>query len=566
MNKTAGIILSVVLTIGGIFMIANTKVLATGTDYPVVRQTQFGKISGQKNDGFLDWKGVPYGGDVSGNNRWKEPHDPTKWGGVKQTTRSLTALQFNNNRVTGKENDALTLDIYRPDNDSRNLPVIVYVHGGNNQNGSSSEISGASFVKKHNAIFVAVNYRLGVLGFNPLAALEDGSKETQSGNYSLLDLHQSLSWVRNNVQNFGGNAENITVAGFSAGGRDVMAMLISPIFKDQFNKAIVFSGGMTLSDKSESQKKFAEALAPLVVKDKVKDSKKAAQKWLLSKKHTKEVRKYLYEINPARLTKLMTNAQIRMKNFPHLYRDGYVIPKAGFDTEKYNSVPVVLFTGSREFSLFALTDSHFSEAFGKGTIRNSNLSKEYDFVNNYGGKLYSRFNLEDSANKMLTQGYHAPIYGMQMDFGNDDKFVGPKMGLLGAFHGVFVPLLDPSSKTYAPYVGRAYQTEGAKDLSTVFQNYIYSFVSNNENTESIVPENWRKYNINQESLKLSATDKVVTARMWRKNYTDKTILKEIKKDKTLSNKKKNYLIKNVLNGRWFSYQVDSHFNKLTDFE
>ncbi|ULQ49563.1 carboxylesterase family protein [Liquorilactobacillus nagelii] len=544
-----------------------TSKASANTTNNLIRQTQFGQIEGESKNSILDWKGVPYGGNVSGKNRWKSPTNPTKWTGVKKTTASLTALQYNNGKVVGEENNALTLDIYRPDTTTKNLPVIVYVHGGNNQTGSSAEISGANFVKNHNAIFVSVNYRLGVLGFNPLSALKVGTRAEESGNYALLDLHKSLSWVKNNIANFGGNSKNITIAGFSAGGRDVMAMLISPLFKNQFNKAIVFSGGMTLSNETKSQKVFAKALAPLVVQDKIKKTQKAAQKWLLAKKNAKQVRKYLYSIKPARLTKLMTNAQIRMANFPHLYQDGYVIPKNGFSTKNYNSVPVILFSGSREFSLFALTDNYFYKSFQNGTIStNKKTANKFNYVSKYGSQLYSRFNLEDSANKMLANGYKAAIYGMQMNFGNNAKVVGSKMGLLGAFHGVFVTLFDPDNTTYKPYVGDAYQSVGAKKLSTEFQNYIFNFINSGDGSSSKNSVTWAKYNSQHQTLRLSATKTNTIAVMKKKIYTDQTVFKELEKDKTISSSDKNYLIKHVLNGRWFSRGLDQKFNNMSYFE
>ena len=196
-----------------------------------IRQTAYGAVKGAENDGVLTWKGVPYGGDTSGEHRFKAPIDPEKWKGERDATKSgQVALQSSTDGVIGSEN-ALNLDIYRPKSDKKKLPVLVYIHGGNNHSGKSEELSGVSFVKNHDAIFVSINYRLGVLGFNPLPSLKTGSDEENSGNYTLLDIAKSLDWVRHNIEEFGGDSKNVTISGFSAGGRDVMAMLISPIFK-----------------------------------------------------------------------------------------------------------------------------------------------------------------------------------------------------------------------------------------------------------------------------------------------------------------------------------------------
>ncbi|MCJ0588689.1 carboxylesterase family protein, partial [Enterococcus cecorum] len=144
-------------------------------------------MKGIKEDHTYIWYGIPYGADTSGENRWHAPKDPEKWVDTLDCTKpGEVALQSGSKGVTGSEN-ALNLDVYRPDNSKDKLPVLVYIHGGNNQTGQAQEISGQSFVKSHDAIYVSVNYRLGVLGFNPLPALQKGTDEEKSGNYTLLD-------------------------------------------------------------------------------------------------------------------------------------------------------------------------------------------------------------------------------------------------------------------------------------------------------------------------------------------------------------------------------------------
>ena len=134
-------------------------------------------------------------------------------------------MQLSGEEVTGTE-DCLNLDIYSTKN-AEKLPVLVFLHGGNNQTGNTKEIIGSDMVVKNDMVFVSVNYRLGLLGFNCLPALQTEAGST--GNYALLDIAKSLDWVKDNIAEFGGDPENITISGFSAGGRDVMAMLLSLI-------------------------------------------------------------------------------------------------------------------------------------------------------------------------------------------------------------------------------------------------------------------------------------------------------------------------------------------------
>ncbi len=130
-----------------------------------------------------------------------------------------------------------------------------------------------------------------------------GDKNEDSGNYALLDMSKSLDWINENITGFGGNPKNITASGFSAGGRDVMAMLISPIFRGKFQKAISFSGGMTTADPEDSAKVIAKAIAPLVVKDKIKTTEDEAYNWLLT--DGKDVKDYLYGLSADRLAIMM---------------------------------------------------------------------------------------------------------------------------------------------------------------------------------------------------------------------------------------------------------------------
>ena len=246
-----------------------TGLIATGLNFtPVLADnhtvtTESGAVQGRSENGVNSWFNVPYGH----SERYEAPTTPVAWQGTRDATvPGQGDIQLDSSKSTvnapvtkGFEND-LTLDIYRSKTTHKKLPVLVYIHGGNNQSGLSTELSGASFVKRHNAIFVSINYRLGGLGFNPLPALKTGTKAENSGNFALLDMHQSFKWLHDNISQFGGDPDNITAAGFSAGGRDVMAMLISPIFKNDFKQAIVFSGGMTTSSPEDAQQIFLKNL------------------------------------------------------------------------------------------------------------------------------------------------------------------------------------------------------------------------------------------------------------------------------------------------------------------
>lgn len=549
-KRKAFLVISSLFAGGILFGQQTTSYAATTAEKTVTIETPAGEVRGLQAEKSEKWFGIPYGEAQ----RFQSPTATPKWKGVKDATEAApVAIQLKEGKVVGKENQ-LNLDIYKSRTTKKQLPVLVYIHGGNNQSGKAGEISGQSFVENHEAIVISLDYRLGAFGFNPLAAVKTGSKEQKSGNYSLLDIHQALNWIHKNIKAFDGDPDNVTVAGFSAGGRDVMAMLISPLFKNDFQKAVVFSGGMTTTDEPSAQNIFATKLAPLVVADGVKPTEAAAKKWLLSKKTA--VQQYLTKLSAARLTQALSgDAGIRMSGFPHLYRDGYVLPKAGFQTKEYNKIPVLVTSGAQEFSLFALSDPYFYQAFSSNTLeQDPERYQEYQFVNQYGGKLYQYFNLKQSIGAIETK---APIYALQFDFGSKATSYDTtsKMPLLQSFHGVFVPFLDTNNQNYQAFVGKTYQTAGAQELATIFQQYLYQYLQTGKpGKNSYTNVTWDAVTQKQqpEVLSLSANQTQATTVMRQATETPAEILNEMKKDPTLKPSIKDKLVKNVLNGRWFS--------------
>ncbi|GGE32175.1 carboxylesterase family protein [Streptococcus himalayensis] len=519
-------------------------------DTSVTKTISTGPIKGskdEKND-VLQWLGVPY----AQAERWKEPKKVKAWKEELDTTSyGEQAIQANQGKVSGKE-DALNLDIVRPNTPEKKLPVMVYIHGGNNQTGSAQEIKGNSFVTDINAVYVSVNYRLGPLGFNPLPAIASGKDEASSGNFTLLDIAAALDWVEENIETFGGDKENVTLAGFSAGGRDVMATLISPVFKGKYDKAISFSGGMTLADLSDSREIFAKALAPLVVEDQVKTSEDKAIEWLLTDQE--DVRTYLYALSPERLAPLMGNAMIRMSVFPHLYKDGQVIPKEGFETKHFQDVPLMLVTGTNEFSLFTAFDPRFMKDFTGGNLfKDEEKAKEFYYVRNYGGNLYRLSNGVESARKMAAN-YTSDIYVGEISYG-DDETVTPELAKgFGAFHGIFEPMLQEPSN-YKDFIGENFQTQGAQQMSATFKQYLKQFLATGNPNGETLPK-WNKWTAKNNVLSISASKETEDIREIVDEDTAQGILEKMKADQTLSDLVKEELNQTVLNGRWFSEVLD----------
>nr|WP_246201204.1 carboxylesterase family protein [Streptococcus ovuberis] len=514
-----------------------------------VEQTiKSGPIKGQKDEDnkVLQWLGVPY---ATVSERWTAPKPVESWKKQLDATKAgEPALQLSNGEIKGVE-DALNLDIVRPDTAAKDLPVIVFVHGGNNQTGLAQEIKGNTFVNDVNAVYVSLNYRLGVLGFNPLPALKTGTDEENSGNYTLLDLAAGLDWVKENIETFGGDADNVTLVGFSAGGRDVMATLISPLFKDKYDKAISFSGGITLADETDSQEIFAKAFAPLVIEDKMKETEEEAITWLLS--DDKAVADYLHQIEGERLAPLMGNAGIRMSVFPHLYKDGVVLPKEGFETSKINDVPLLLVTGTSEFSLFTAFDKYFMEDFTSGNLfKNADKMAEFLYARNYGGDFYRLANGVESA-RILADHYQSPIYIGEIQYGANPEVTPTLANGLSAYHGIFEPFLQ-SPSNYATLIGEDFYNDGQAALAKAFKGYLKDFIATAK-----PGQDWKAWTkAGQEVLMIDADKEKAMIALTSDTETAEDVLARMEADETLTAEQKKVLNEQVLNGRWFSRVLD----------
>lgn len=525
-------------------------------------KTQQGVVAGAYDDKHqvVQWLGVPYAQQPTGADRWREAQQAKKHKGILDCTKAVPAnIQYNGKKVLGQEG-MLTLDIVRPDTQEKNLPVLVYIHGGNNQASNSHLMEGNKLAQEGNMVYVSVQYRLGLFGFNNLPALADGNKKEKSGNFGFLDQAAALDWVRENIKEFGGDAKNITVSGFSAGGRDVMAMLISPVFKNKFDKAISFSGGLTVADDDKSKKTIAQKLAPMVVEDGKQNNLINAENWLLSDngKDKKAVRQYLQAMPAERLAPVMAGAVIRMSAFPHLYGDGEVLPVEGFATKHYYSVPLLMLASADEFSSFAARDPFFKDRLG--LINNDHkTTSEFKFANKYGSALYGFFNGQQSA-EVLYPHYKADMYVCSFAFAHTADVVGKEyMVRNGALHGIFQPFLTDQGYGYTKNTD-AFEQAGSKELSKAFIASIAAFVrTGNPNTPAL-GTTWQVWNptyrpelvwdANRQHARISSINS-------RVSYAG--ILAEMANDKSINEQSKNYIIHNVLNGRWFSDELDAKY-------
>lgn len=219
---------------------------------PIIR-TSNGNLRGIAQQSTEVFYGIPYARPPLGDLRWKAPQAAPRWQGVRAATAPSAACYQPAPREFGPytaefliqgsvSEDCLYLNVWKPAKVSAKLPVLFYIHGGGFSSGSSTvPIYDGSSLAARGAIVVTINYRLGVFGFLAHPELtRDG--HGSSGNYGVLDMIAALRWVRTNIARFGGDPDNVTIAGQSAGAAAVNDLVLSPPAKGLFHRAIAQSG------------------------------------------------------------------------------------------------------------------------------------------------------------------------------------------------------------------------------------------------------------------------------------------------------------------------------------
>lgn len=228
------------------------------------------------------YTGIPYAKAPVGDLRWRKPQDPEPWDGIlecdhfapmsMQTTNLpiydslVRIIGYSDYKISLKDNyippvseDSLYINVWKPAGEHENLPVLVYIHGGTLQSGQAwtKDYDGKSFAK-NGIVTVNLGYRLGVFGY--YTDMELMAEEGTAGNFGLLDQIKALEWVRDNIAAFGGDPNNVTIVGESAGSACIDALCVSPLAKGLFRRAVLESSTLSSVNPPHSYRDFETAL------------------------------------------------------------------------------------------------------------------------------------------------------------------------------------------------------------------------------------------------------------------------------------------------------------------
>lgn len=533
----------------------------------LIRTTSKGQVKGKRNSDktALIWYGIPYAATTAGENRFRAPQDIMPWTGVKNTrTMRKRAAQYSSSASgwTGTE-DCLYVNVYRPNTLTKNLPVLVYLHGGGNCSGTANT-DFADMAQATNSVIVSVSYRVGAFGFLSHPALQEGTAEEKSGNFAMLDIQKALQWVQTDIGQFGGNANNVTLSGFSGGARMVLLCLISPIMKGLFHKALVLSGGFTTSTQEEGKESVESKLAAILVNRGTYATETEAAAYIKSASNQK-LKALFQSLTTAELAGMYQSVDLRMSEFPHGFLDGTVLPKEGFSViewGRYNRVPIMLGSDVTEFSSFGWTSS--AELGLLSSSAPAILTERENYLVGtgiqYGSMLQSYYYIENVASALYGDAAHKDIYAFRMLWGTSDSVTDSFYSrFVGSYHGQSRDFLlgsyEHRKKSYSPDAVSTKNKKGRVALTKQMRSYIANFIlTGNPNGNALIEWNpWNPVTGLDKIMEFNAKKNTVSSAMSSQMYNQLTIFSQLSEVTTEADY--DILTTSLFGGRFFMPEV-----------
>ena len=438
-------------------------------DYRI--ESSSGVVEGYKKGRVLYWDDIPYAKPPINELRWKAPRKiidstnlilPKEQNFCVQRPSSLGG-PGGDGLMVGTE-DCLYLDVSAPvRNTNELLPVMFWIHGGGNTSGLKDLYDFNKMVRRHNVIVVRINYRLGPFGWFSHPSIQDFQTDLdKTSNFGTLDIIAALHWVKENIILFGGDPDNVTVFGESAGGHNVFSLLVSDKSKGLFHKAISMSGYTTsISTKDAYVQKDKSSTSSHTSSEIVK---KIIEK-LPNKKESysnEEIRDILLNLSTQDFFQHYANRET-YEEIPLLTSDNIVIPEAGlraslFNKDIVNKVPTIAGSNRDEVKLWLATAEYFVEldfsAVGSLlNIPNVKLKDEdaFEAFNYYRSSAW-KIRGVDIPLKGLYESGNSNLYAYRYDWDDHRRYVVADFKkLIGAAHATEIPLLAGNAKLVGGY-------------------------------------------------------------------------------------------------------------------
>lgn len=436
-----------------------------------LRDTTKGQVVGSGDtDNTYAWLGIPYAAAPLGDLRWRAPRPATPWQDVRQVLEfrdpcvqlsgPLDGVPDDSGAVVGSE-DCLYLNIWSPQSHSsaagQKLPVMFWIHGGGNTIGTANTYPASRLAGSEQVVVVTINYRLGFFGWMSHPALRGADRDPldASGNYANLDMIAALRWVQDNIANFGGDPGNVTIFGESAGGRNVFALLASPMAKGLFHRAIAQSGSVSTTPRWRAENFHDDPQQPgqilssrewlsLQLQKAGRAQDPASARELQLSMSDAEIRDFMYSRSAQQILDGVSGGA-GMYSAPQGFRDGTVLPRDTLYTvfanpDNYNSVPLILGSNRDEMKLFLAQNPDFVER-RFGFLPRIKDPQAFNSVAAYLSDTWKALAVDGAAD-ILAASSAQPVFAYRWDWDEGGKNVLVDYSeLLGAAHGLEVAYL-----------------------------------------------------------------------------------------------------------------------------
>ena len=504
----------------------------------LIVQTSSGIVNGELSDvnkKAVDWSDIPFAEPPVGDLRWRAPRSSRNPDRIVTAVDDNACLQEASEYagvpgvgIVGNE-DCLYLDITAPsDYANSRYPVMFWIHGGANTSGTKDYYDFSNFAAEMNVVVVTVNYRLGALGwFSHPSIQKTQTGLDQSSNFGTLDLISALEWVQKNIHNFGGNSENVTIFGESAGGHNVFALLASPLSEGLFHKAISQSGYVATSSYQSAYNSNAEN--PLVERG----SWQILHDVLPDGENLEEQKNFLKNLDARSFMELYLRDNA-IDRIPLTTRDGIVIPKVGIldalgDKKYAKNIPVISGTTKDEYSMWLGLNKYFTDAkkpfFGLlppvFSLKNPDLYDLWVRTRSHAWKIRG----SDEPLSALENAGYKDLFSYQFDWDHQEKsWFADFPSIFGATHGVEIAFLT-QNYSFGPISEYIYpQGEVRDQMESVMMSAWSDFAKYGDPSPNL-PISWPAYDGKEKSF--IRLDKNDLLRIDKETHTLRSMLEEM---------------------------------------
>ena len=480
-------------------------------------QTTSGITHGHIKNNVLSWDDIPYAQPPIGDLRWRAPRK------LKNSEYHKEIIPQENNfcvqepsGLGGSDGDSffsgtedcLYLDIKRPAKiNKEKLPVMFWIHGGGNTSGFKDLYDFSAMVKKHDVIVVSINYRLGPFGWFTHPSIQDFQSDLdKTSNFGTLDIIAALEWVHLNISLFGGDPNNVTIFGESAGGHNVLSLLVAKQARGLFHRAISQSGYTTTFTKKSAFKQINESstsnhtswnVVNKIIKNKSLNIEQEDNK--------PQVREILKNLSAKEFFKYYSERE-SYENLTILTADGLVIPEIGLtkalsQKEYVYHVPVIAGSNKDEVKLWLASAKYFIDLdysflgsifkVPKVVLKNKDA---FNLFNSYRSRAWKIRGVDYPLRSLYLSG-NKDLYAYRFDWDDHRRFIiADFKELIGSAHATEIPLLTGNNKLVADYGFLIYPRGPSKTFTSKnMMRFWTNFAKYGEPGISSNGVEWKKY-------------------------------------------------------------------------